>query len=53
MQTIVISYSLTGNNDALATSIATELVAKHIKIIESKPRTNGTIALDMLFNRTP
>jgi multimeric flavodoxin WrbA len=53
MKTIVISYSLTGNNDALATSIAAELAAKHIKIKELKPRTNGTIAFDMLFNRTP
>lgn len=49
----VISYSMTGNNDALATGIAAELAAEHIKITEPKPRTNGTIALDMLFGRTP
>jgi len=53
MKVIVISYSLTGNNDALATSIASEFSAEHIRITESKPRTMGTIALDMLFNRTP
>ena len=49
----VISYSLTGNNEALAASIAAEFAAEHIKITESKPRTMGTIVLDMLFNRMP
>ena len=53
MNVKVVSYSLTGNNEALATSIAAEFAAEHIKITEPKPRTNGTIALDMLFNRTP
>jgi hypothetical protein len=53
MKIIVVSYSLTGNNDALATSIAAELAAEHIKISESKPRTMRTIILDLLFNRTP
>ena len=50
---VVVSYSLTGNNDALAASIASAFQAEHIRITESMPRTNGTIALDMLFNRTP
>ena len=49
----IISYSLTGNNEALAVVIAAEFTAEHIKITESKPRTMGTIVLDMLFNRTP
>jgi len=53
MRVTVISYSLTGNNEALATSIAAEFAAEHIKISESKPRTMGTIILDILFNRTP
>ncbi|MCK4731406.1 MAG: flavodoxin family protein, partial [Methanophagales archaeon] len=53
MKVTVISYSLTGNNEALAASIASEISAEHIRITESKPRTNVTIALDMLFNRTP
>jgi hypothetical protein len=53
MNVTVISYSWTGNNDALATSLATALAAKHVKIVESKPRNNGTIILDMVFNRTP
>jgi multimeric flavodoxin WrbA len=53
MKIIVISYSFTGNNAALANSIAAEFAAEHIKITESKPRTMGAIILDILFNRTP
>ncbi len=52
-KTIVISYSFTGNNEALAKSIAAEFAVEHNKITESKPRTMGTIMLDMMFNRTP
>jgi len=53
VKTTVISYSFTGNNKALADGIASVLSAEHIKITESGTRTFGTIALDMLFNRTP
>lgn len=53
MKVIVISYSFTGNNEALANSIAAEFAAEHIKITESKPRNMGTIILDILFNRMP
>ncbi|MCF6335892.1 MAG: hypothetical protein L3J12_09140 [Spirochaetales bacterium] len=53
MKTTVISYSFTGNNKALADSIVSVLSAEHITISESRTRTFGTIALDMLFNRTP
>lgn len=53
MKVLVISYSMTGNNDALAAMLSKELGAEHITIRESRPRTNGTIALDMLLNRTP
>jgi Flavodoxin-like fold len=53
MKILIISYSLTGNNDALATSLAKEFVAEHIKITERKPRTTCTIMLDVIFNRTP
>lgn len=49
----VISYSLTGNNEALAASIAAEFGAEHVKIIESKRRNMATIVLDIIFNRTP
>lgn len=53
MKVAVISYSLTGNNEALANSIAEELVVEHIKIKETKSRTISSIVLDMIFNRTP
>lgn len=50
---IVISYSLTGNNDALASGIAIELKAKHVRISDARPRSKTTIILDILFNRIP
>lgn len=53
MKIAVISYSLTGNNEVLAGSVAKELSAEHIKISESRPRATGTIILDMIFNRVP
>jgi hypothetical protein len=53
MKIKVISYSLTGNNEALAASIAGEFSAEHIKIIESNKRTSFTIVLDRIFNRIP
>ena len=53
MKIIVISYSLTGNNEALAKSVAEEFAAEHIKITEPKPRNTGSIMLDMIFNKTP
>jgi len=53
MKTVIISYSLTGNNEALAKRIAEELKAEHIRITEPKKRTYGTIAADLVFGRTP
>jgi hypothetical protein len=53
MKAAVISYSLTGNNEKLARSLAESLAAEHISIAESKRRTSGTIALDVMLNRTP
>ena len=53
MKITVISYSLTGNNEALAAKLASEFSAEHIKIVPVIPRTFGMIALDMLFNRVP
>lgn len=49
----VVSYSFTGNNEALADSVAKELAVEHIKITDPKPRTMGTIVLDIMFNRIP
>lgn len=53
MKTLVISYSLTGNNETLAGAISSELSADYIRIEETKPRTYFSIGLDMLLNRTP
>jgi flavodoxin len=53
MKIAVISYSLTGNNEALANSVAEEFAAEHIKITEPKPRTTGSIILDLIFNKIP
>jgi hypothetical protein len=53
MKIVVVSYSFTGNNEALAASAASELKAEHIIITEPKKRTMGTIVFDMLLNRTP
>jgi flavodoxin len=53
MKVTVISYSLSGNNDRLASNIASEFNAEHIKISEIKRRTMGRTMFDMMFNRTP
>lgn len=53
MKKTIISYSLSGNNDKLATSIASLISAEHFRIIEKKRRRLFTIGLDMVFNRTP
>lgn len=53
MKIAVISYSLTGNNEALANCIAEELAVEHIKIKEPKVRNIGSIVLDLIINRTP
>ena len=53
MKTIVISYSLTGNNQDLAASVAAALEARHVQITEPKARNMGKIVLDVIFGRTP
>ena len=53
MKAIVISYSLTGNNENLAARLAATLAAEHVRITEPKRRTTGTIVWDVLLNRTP
>lgn len=53
MKTTVISYSLTGNNERLARSLAGTLAARHVSITEPKRRNMGTIAFDNMLNRTP
>ena len=49
----VISYSLTGNNDALAASLAQALAAKHVRVTEPGKRSMATILTDLAFKRTP
>jgi len=53
VRTGVVSYSLTGNNEALARGLAEALGADHIGVMEKRRRSMGTIMLDMLFGRTP
>ena len=53
MTTKVISYSFTGNNEALAANFAKEIGAEHLQIIEPKKRTAGKIMKENLFNRDP
>jgi hypothetical protein len=53
MKVAVVSYSFTGNNDALAKSIAKKYSAEHIMIAETKKRTNGTIFGDTILGRSP
>ncbi|MEK5415458.1 hypothetical protein BSK49_08665 [Paenibacillus odorifer] len=53
MNIAVISYSFTGNNEALARSVAKVLSAEYIRISEAKPRTLGRITFDMIFDRIP
>lgn len=53
MKIAVVSYSLTGNNEALAKSTAEEFAAEHIKITERKHRTTVSIIVDLIFNKTP
>ena len=53
MKKMIVSYSLTGNNEDLAASLAAALGAEHIRITESRPRTMRTTVLDMFLNRTP
>lgn len=53
MKSVIISYSLTGNNEDLANSVAEELGIEHIKIKEPKRRTMGSIVLDIMTNRSP
>ena len=53
MKAMVISYSLTGNNQDLAASLAVTLGADHVSLAEPKRRTTTTIVLDTMFRRTP
>lgn len=53
MKPTLISYSFTGNNDAVATCVAARLGAEHIRLTEPRKRTLFRIGLDIIFNRMP
>lgn len=53
MKTVVVSYSLTGNNRDLASSLAATLGVDHVEITEPGTRSMGTIVLDTVFKRKP
>lgn len=49
----IISYSLTGNNDAVAKTLAATLGAQHIQVSTAGKKTMPAIFFDLLLNRTP
>jgi len=53
MNTLIVYYSYTNNNEALANVIRQKLKCDILRIEEVKKRNGFTIVLDMLFNRTP
>lgn len=53
MKTLIVSYSLTGNNRALARSCAGLLGADHFELEEERERRTGAIVLDMVTGRKP
>jgi len=53
MKTMIISYSRTGNNEALAASVATALGGERVRITELKSRKMGKIVWDVMSSRTP
>ncbi len=53
MKITIISYSLTGNNEKIATKISSNIWAEHIKITEPKKRSIMKIIYDLLFNIKP
>lgn len=52
-RSVVISYSYTGNNDALATELAGAIGAEHRRIAERGNRSMMRIVLDVLLRRSP
>ena len=51
--TILISYSRTGNNQALAKKLAKQLKATHIPLTQPASKSMFSLVLDMIFKRTP
>jgi hypothetical protein len=53
VKTLIVSYSHTGNNQALVEACAAELKADHFRLEEVKERKITTTLLDMAFGRMP
>lgn len=53
MKTLVISYSRTGNNSALAKGLAEKIGSDYTELTESRKRSVMTILFDVLFSRIP
>jgi hypothetical protein len=53
VKTLIVSYSHTGNNQALAEACAAELKADHFRLEELKDRKITATLLDMAFGRMP
>ncbi|MEW7289961.1 flavodoxin family protein [Aquimarina sp. 2304DJ70-9] len=53
MKTLIVYFSFTGNNKALADTLGKDLGADVLQITEPKKRGMFKIMLDMLFNRFP
>ena len=53
MNIAVLSYSFTGNNEALAESVAKKLSGEHIRITTLKPFKMSTLIMDMIFASVP
>lgn len=53
MRIKVVSYSLTGNNQAVASRVAAGLGIERIELREEKKRQTLDTVLDIIFNRTP
>ncbi|NLI21378.1 MAG: hypothetical protein GX418_07530 [Clostridiales bacterium] len=53
MNIAIVSYSLSGNNAALAARTAQKLGARHIALQPPKPLTIPAIVVQVLFNLTP
>ena len=53
MNIAIVSYSLTGNNERFAKSLAESLGATHRILQTKKPVNYGTITADLIFQRKP
>lgn len=53
MKLLIVYYSFTGNNEALARKLGEVMECDTLRIEEKKKRTNASFALDVIFKRRP